>query len=181
MNPFDEIAIEEAVQLKERKAAAEVIAVSVGPQKAQEVLRTALAMGADRAIHVDVGDADVQPLQVAKVLKGIVEKEKPDLVIVGKQAIDDDSNQTGQMLAGLLDWPQVRLKARAGRGGFSDDSVWWLTRIVSHFPCSFFVIFYSWFLLTAALVVSDNYSFPGTSSIAILYRQSLNTFPFIPP
>jgi electron transfer flavoprotein beta subunit len=110
MNPFDEIALEEAIRLKEAKTVQEVISVSVGPTKSQEVLRTALAMGADRAIHVKVPDqATVEPLAVAKVLKSLVEKEKPDLVILGKQAIDDDSNQTGQMLAGLLNWPQVTI------------------------------------------------------------------------
>jgi electron transfer flavoprotein beta subunit len=101
MNPFDEIAVEEAVRLKESKAATEVVAVSLGVQAAQETLRTALAMGADRAIHV-VTDADLQPLAVAKLLKAIVDKEQPQLVIMGKQAIDDDANQTGQMLAALL-------------------------------------------------------------------------------
>lgn len=107
MNPFDQIAVEEAVRLKEAKKAKEIWTVSVGPTKAQEVLRTALAMGADNAIHIEVPDnTEVQPLQVAKLLKAIVDKEKPDLVILGKQAIDDDSNQTGQMLAGLLNWPQ---------------------------------------------------------------------------
>jgi len=105
MNPFDEIAVEEAVRLKESKAATEVVAVSLGVQACQETLRTALAMGADRAIHV-VTDAELQPLAVAKVLKAIVEKEQPQLVIMGKQAIDDDCNQTGQMLAALLGWPQ---------------------------------------------------------------------------
>ncbi|OZJ04042.1 Electron transfer flavoprotein subunit beta [Bifiguratus adelaidae] len=108
MNPFDEIAVEEAVRLRERtKSVQEIIAVSCGSSKSQETLRTALAMGADRAVHVEVADdAKLQPLAVAKLLKGIVEKEKPDLVILGKQAIDDDSNQTGQMVAGLLNWPQ---------------------------------------------------------------------------
>jgi electron transfer flavoprotein beta subunit len=105
MNPFDEIAVEEAVRLKESKAATEVVAVSLGVQAAQETLRTALAMGADRAIHV-VTDAELQPLAVAKLLKAIVDKEQPQLVIMGKQAIDDDANQTGQMLAALLGWPQ---------------------------------------------------------------------------
>jgi len=115
MNPFDEIAIEEAVQLKEKKIAKEIIAVSIGPSKAQEVLRTALAMGADRAIHVQVSDAaaeTLQPLGIAKVLQKIVEEEKPDVVITGKQAIDDDANQTGQMLAGLLDWPQATFASK---------------------------------------------------------------------
>ena len=105
MNPFDEIAVEEAVRLKEKGKASEVIAVSVGPQAAQETIRTALAMGADRGILVKV-DGDVEPLAVAKILKGICDAEQPGLVILGKQAIDDDSNQTGQMLAALLGWPQ---------------------------------------------------------------------------
>jgi electron transfer flavoprotein beta subunit len=105
MNPFDEIAVEEAVRLKEAGTATEVVAVTLGPQAAQETLRTALAMGADRAIHV-VTDVELQPLAVAKALKALVDKEQPRLVILGKQAIDDDSNQTGQMLAALLGWPQ---------------------------------------------------------------------------
>jgi electron transfer flavoprotein beta subunit len=105
MNPFDEIAVEEALRLKEAGKATEVIAVSIGPQQASETIRTALAMGADRGILVKT-DAAVEPLAVAKILKAIVDEEKPDLVILGKQAIDDDSNQTGQMLAALLNWPQ---------------------------------------------------------------------------
>ena len=105
MNPFDEISVEEAIRLKEAGKAEEIIAVSVGPQKAQETLRTALAMGADRAILV-VTDEEVEPLGVAKILAKIVEEEQPKLVINGKQAIDDDSNQTGQMLAALLGWGQ---------------------------------------------------------------------------
>jgi electron transfer flavoprotein beta subunit len=105
MNPFDEISIEEAIRLKEAGKAEEVIAVSVGPQKAQETLRTALAMGADRAILV-MTDEEVEPLAVAKILAKIVEEEQPKLIICGKQAIDDDSNQTGQMLAALLGWGQ---------------------------------------------------------------------------
>jgi electron transfer flavoprotein beta subunit len=103
MNPFDEIAVEEAVRLKEKGKATEIIAVSVGPQQAGETLRTALAMGADRGILVKC-DAEVEPLAVAKLLKAIVDEEKPELVITGKQAIDDDCNQTGQMLAALLGW-----------------------------------------------------------------------------
>ena len=107
MNPFDEIAVEEAVRIKEKNAGTEVIAVSIGPGKAQETLRTALAIGADRAILVETAEgAIVEPLAVAKMLKALVEAEKPDLVILGKQAIDDDCNQTGQMLAALLGWPQ---------------------------------------------------------------------------
>ncbi|WP_111431358.1 electron transfer flavoprotein subunit beta/FixA family protein [Rhodobacteraceae bacterium DSL-40] len=105
INPFDEIAVEEAVRLKESGAASEVVAVSVGPAQAQDVLRTALAMGADRAILITAETA-VEPLAVAKILKGVVEAEEPGLVILGKQAIDDDCNQTGQMLAALLGWSQ---------------------------------------------------------------------------
>jgi electron transfer flavoprotein beta subunit len=107
MNPFDEIAVEEAVRLKEKSGAQEVVVVSIGPAKAQETLRTALAIGADRAILIETPDGTiVEPLAVAKLLKAVVDAEKPDLVILGKQAIDDDSNQTGQMLASILDWPQ---------------------------------------------------------------------------
>ncbi|WMS41155.1 electron transfer flavoprotein subunit beta/FixA family protein [Acuticoccus sp. MNP-M23] len=105
MNPFDEIAVEEALRLREAGTAAEVIAVSIGPKKSAETLRTALAMGADRAIHVEMDEAP-EPLDVAKILKGVVAEEEPGLVILGKQAIDDDCNQTGQMLAALLGWAQ---------------------------------------------------------------------------
>jgi electron transfer flavoprotein beta subunit len=105
MNPFDEIAVEEAIRLKEAGKATEIICVSVGPAQCAETIRTGLAMGADRGILVKT-DASVEPLAVAKILKKIVEEEKPGLVIMGKQAIDDDSNQTGQMLAALLGWPQ---------------------------------------------------------------------------
>jgi electron transfer flavoprotein beta subunit len=105
MNPFDEIAVEEAIRLKEAGKATEIVAVSIGPQQASETIRTALAMGADRGILVKT-DALVEPLAVAKILKALVDAEKPGLVILGKQAIDDDSNQTGQMLAALLGWPQ---------------------------------------------------------------------------
>jgi len=105
MNPFDEIAVEEALRLREAGKATEVIAVSIGPAQAQETLRTALAMGADRAILVKT-DEQTEPLGVAKVLKGVVEAEQPGLVILGKQAIDDDANQTGQMLGALLNWSQ---------------------------------------------------------------------------
>jgi electron transfer flavoprotein beta subunit len=111
MNPFDEIAVEEAVRLKEKGVATEVVAVSCGVAACQETLRTALALGVDRAILVET-DADLQPLAVAKLLKGVVEQEKPDLVILGKQAIDDDANQTGQMLAALLDWPQATFASK---------------------------------------------------------------------
>ena len=105
MNPFDEISAEEAIRLKERGIASEIVAVSIGPQQAQDTLRAALAMGLDRGILVKSDDL-VEPLAVAKILKGVVEEEKPELVIVGKQAIDDDCNQTGQMLAALLGWSQ---------------------------------------------------------------------------
>ncbi|MGB4946358.1 MAG: electron transfer flavoprotein subunit beta/FixA family protein [Candidatus Competibacter denitrificans] len=105
MNPFDEIAVEEAVRMQEAGKAKEIVAVSLGVAACQDTLRTALAMGADRAILVET-DAELQPLAVAKLLKAVVDKEKPDLVILGKQAIDDDANQTGQMLAALLGWSQ---------------------------------------------------------------------------
>jgi electron transfer flavoprotein beta subunit len=119
MNPFDEIAVEEAIRLKEKGAASEVIVASVGPAKAQETLRTALAMGADRATLIQTDEA-VEPLGVAKILAKIVEEEAPDLVILGKQAIDDDSNQTGQMLAALLNWGQGTF---ASKIEIADDSV----------------------------------------------------------
>ena len=106
MNPFDEIGVEEALRMKEAGKATEVVVVSIGPAQAQETLRTALAMGADRAILVR-HDEIVEPLAVAKILKGVVEAEKPEIVILGKQAIDDDCNQTGQMLSALLGWPQA--------------------------------------------------------------------------
>jgi electron transfer flavoprotein beta subunit len=105
MNPFDEIAVEEAIRLKEKGVVTEIVAVSIGPAKAQETLRTSLAMGADRAILVQT-DEEVEPLAVAKILAKIAEEEQPQLVILGKQAIDDDNNATGQMLAALLGWPQ---------------------------------------------------------------------------
>eukprot|EP00795_Rhopilema_esculentum_P016846 gene16846-8319_t len=115
MNPFDEIAVEEAIRLKEKKIASEVVALSLGPAKNEETIRTALAMGADRGIHVVVADKDypgLQPLAVAKMMAKVVEQEKADLVILGKQAIDDDSNQTAQILAGLLDWSQATFASK---------------------------------------------------------------------
>jgi electron transfer flavoprotein beta subunit len=115
MNPFDEIAVEEAVRLKEKGTASEVVAVSIGPAQAQETLRTALAMGADRAIHVQT-DVETQPLGVAKALKALVDKEQPQLVVLGKQAIDDDANQTGQMLAALLGWAQGTFASKVEPG-----------------------------------------------------------------
>ena len=115
MNPFDEIAVEEAVRLKEKGKASEVIAVSIGPAQACETIRTALAMGADRGILVKT-EGEVEPLAVAKILKAICEAEKPGLVIAGKQAIDDDANQTGQMLAAMLGWPQATFAHRLELG-----------------------------------------------------------------
>jgi len=111
MNPFDEIAVEEAVRLKEKGAATEIVAVSIGPAQAQDTLRTAMAMGADRAILIQT-DEDLQPLAVAKVLKALVDQEKPDLVILGKQAIDGDNNAVGQMLAALMDRPQATFASK---------------------------------------------------------------------
>jgi electron transfer flavoprotein beta subunit len=111
MNPFDEIGVEEAIRLKEAGKATEIVAVSLGVAQCQETIRTALAMGADRGIHVQT-DAELQPLAVAKLLKAVVAKEAPQLVILGKQAIDDDCNQTGQMLAGLLGWPQATFASK---------------------------------------------------------------------
>ena len=118
MNPFDEIAVEEAIRLKEAGKATEIVAVSIGPQQASETIRTALAMGADRGILVKT-DTTVEPLAVAKILKALVEVEKPGLVILGKQAIDDDSNQTGQMLAALLGWPQGTFASKLAIDGNS--------------------------------------------------------------
>jgi len=120
MNPFDEIAVEEAIRLKEKGAATEIVAVSIGPVKAQETLRTALAMGADRAILIQTDD-DVEPLAVAKLLAKVAEEEQPGLVILGKQAIDDDSNQTGQMLAALLGWPQGTFASKVEVAGDKID------------------------------------------------------------
>ncbi len=116
MNPFDEIAVEEAIRLKEKGVASEIIAVSIGVQQAQETIRTALAMGADRGILVQT-DTIVEPLAVAKILKAIVDEEGPTLAILGKQAIDDDANQTGQMLAALLGWPQATFASELSPDG----------------------------------------------------------------
>jgi electron transfer flavoprotein beta subunit len=116
MNPFDEIGVEEAIRLREAGIATEVIAISLGVAQCQETIRTALAMGADRGVHV-VTDAELQPLAVAKLIKAVVEKEKPELVILGKQAIDDDCNQTGQMLAALLGWAQGTFASKLKREG----------------------------------------------------------------
>lgn len=116
MNPFDEIAVEEAVRLKEAGTATEIVAISIGPEKAQDQLRQALAMGADRALLIKT-DETVEPLGVAKLLKAVAEEEKPELVILGKQAIDDDSNQTGQMLAALLGWGQGTFASKVEKDG----------------------------------------------------------------
>ena len=116
MNPFDEIAVEEAVRLKEKGVLTEVVAVSCGVAQCQETLRTAMAIGADRGILIE-SDADLQPLAVAKLLKAVVDKEQPTLVVLGKQAIDDDSNQTGQMLAALLGWPQATFASKVEVAG----------------------------------------------------------------
>ena len=115
MNPFDEIGVEEALRLREAGKAGEVVAVGLGPRQCQETIRTALAMGADRGIHVET-DAELQPLAVAKLLTAVIEEERPGLVILGKQAIDDDSNQTGQMTAALLGWPQATFASRLDVG-----------------------------------------------------------------
>jgi electron transfer flavoprotein beta subunit len=120
MNPFCEIAVEEALKLKESGKATEVIAISCGPAACQETLRTALAMGADRAILVET-DAELQPLAVAKLLKAVAAKESPGMIILGKQAIDDDANQTGQMLAALLDWPQAVFASKVEIVSWSAD------------------------------------------------------------
>jgi len=119
MNPFDEIAVEEAVRMKEKKIASEIIAVSCGPAQSQEVIRTALAMGVDKGIHVEISGPEyetLQPIHVSKILAKIAEKEKIDLIIVGKQAIDDDSNQTAQMTAAFLDWPQATFASEIQKG-----------------------------------------------------------------
>ncbi|NKD86016.1 electron transfer flavoprotein subunit beta/FixA family protein [Haematospirillum jordaniae] len=116
MNPFDEIAVEEAIRMKEAGTVTEIVAVSLGVAACQETLRTAMAMGADRAILVQT-DVDLQPLAVARALKAIVDRENPDLVLVGKQAIDDDSNQTGQMLAAMIGWPQATFASKVELAG----------------------------------------------------------------
>ena len=129
MNPFDEIAIEEAIRLKEAGTASEIVAVSCGVQACQETLRTALALGADRAILVET-DVELQPLAVAKLLRAIVQKENPQLVILGKQAIDDDCNQTGQMLAALLGWSQATFASKVKISDAADAKAAEVTREV---------------------------------------------------
>ncbi len=120
MNPFDEIGVEEAMRMKEAGVASEIVAISLGAQQCQETIRTALAMGADRGVHV-LTDDPLEPLAVAKLIAAVVEKENPDIVILGKQAIDDDANQTGQMLAALLGWPQATFASEvtAENGGLT--------------------------------------------------------------
>ena len=138
MNPFDEISVEEGLRLKEAGKADEIIIVSIGAQKSQETIRTALAMGADRGILI-LCDDEVEPLAVAKLLKGVVDEEKPDLVILGKQAIDDDSNQTGQMLSALLGWPQgtfaSKLELDGGTARVTREVDAGLETLVLKLPC----------------------------------------------
>jgi electron transfer flavoprotein beta subunit len=124
MNPFCELAVEQAVRLKEQKKASEIVVVSIGPKKANEVMRTAMAMGCDRGIHIltdQETDTEIQPLAVAKILAKMVEKEQPDCVLMGKQSIDDDCNQVGQMLAGLLGWPQATFCSEIALGDGSSE------------------------------------------------------------
>ena len=138
MNPFDEIGVEEAIRLKEAGTVEEIVAVSMGPQQCQETIRTALAMGADRGILVKTDD-ELQPLAVAKLLKAVVDAESPDLVILGKQAIDDDANQTGQMLAALLGWPQgtfaSNLELVDGKANITREVDGGLENVTINSPC----------------------------------------------
>ncbi len=138
MNPFDEIAVEEAIRLRERGLDAEIVAVTIGPAQCQETLRTALAMGADRAIHVRT-DSEIQPLAAAKILAAVARNEAPELCILGKQAIDDDSNQTGQMLAALLGWAQgtfaSKLEIKGGTADVTREVDGGLERLKLKMPC----------------------------------------------
>ncbi len=138
MNPFDEISIEQAIRMKEAGQATEIVAVSIGPEKAQETIRTALAMGADRGILVQVDDI-IEPINVAKILKAVVVAEQPGLVIVGKQAIDDDCNQTGQMLAAMLGWPQATFASKivleGGKATVTREVDGGLQTITVNMPC----------------------------------------------
>ena len=138
MNPFDEISVEQAIRMKEAGLATEIVAVSIGPDKAQETIRTALAMGADRGILVQVDDI-VEPINVAKILKAVVAAEQPGLVIVGKQAIDDDCNQTGQMLAAMLGWPQAtfasKIVVEGGKAQVTREVDGGLQTITVNMPC----------------------------------------------
>ena len=134
MNPFDEIAVEQAIRFKEAGAASEVVAISIGPEQSQETIRTALAMGADRGIHV-LASHDTEPLAIAKILKAVIVKEEPGLVVMGKQSIDDDSNQTGQMLATLLGWPQATFASGVELNGDSLNIIREVDSGLEHITC----------------------------------------------
>jgi electron transfer flavoprotein beta subunit len=134
MNPFDEIAVEQAIRFKEAGAASEVVAISIGPEQSQETIRTALAMGADRGIHV-LASHDTEPLAIAKILKAVIAKEEPGLVVMGKQSIDDDSNQTGQMLATLLGWPQATFASGVELNGDSLNIIREVDSGLEHITC----------------------------------------------
>ena len=134
MNPFDEIAVEQAIRFKEAGAATEVVAISIGPEQSQETIRTALAMGADRGIHV-LASHDTEPLAIAKIIKAVIAKEEPGLVVMGKQSIDDDSNQTGQMLATLLGWPQATFASGVELSGDSLNIIREVDSGLEHITC----------------------------------------------
>ena len=134
MNPFDEIAVERAIRFKEAGAATEVVAISIGPEQSQETIRTALAMGADRGIHV-LASHDTEPLAIAKILKAVIANEEPGLVVMGKQSIDDDSNQTGQMLATLLGWPQAPFASGVELNGDSLNIIREVDSGLEHITC----------------------------------------------
>jgi electron transfer flavoprotein beta subunit len=134
MNPFDEIAVEQAIRFKEAGAATEVVAISIGPEQSQETIRTALAMGADRGIHV-LASHDTEPLAIAKIIKAVIAKEEPGLVVMGKQSIDDDSNQTGQMLATLLGWPQATFASGVELNGDSLNIIREVDSGLEHITC----------------------------------------------
>jgi electron transfer flavoprotein beta subunit len=134
MNPFDEIAVEQAIRFKEAGAATEVVAISIGPEQSQETIRTALAMGADRGIHV-LASHDTEPLAIAKILKAVIANEEPGLVVMGKQSIDDDSNQTGQMLATLLGWPQATFASGVELNGDSLNIIREVDSGLEHITC----------------------------------------------
>ena len=134
MNPFDEIAVKQAIRFKEAGAATEVVAISIGPEQSQETIRTALAMGADRGIHV-LASHDTEPLAIAKILKAVIANEEPGLVVMGKQSIDDDSNQTGQMLATLLGWPQATFASGVELNGDSLNIIREVDSGLEHITC----------------------------------------------
>lgn len=134
MNPFDEIAVEQAIRFKEAGAATEVVAISIGPEQSQETIRTALAMGADRGIHV-LASHDTEPLAIAKIIKAVIAKEEPGMVVMGKQSIDDDSNQTGQMLATLLGWPQATFASGVELNGDSLNIIREVDSGLEHITC----------------------------------------------